>query len=214
MSNATLQTQHSVQPRGVEPGPWHLGETATRPLRAAGAVLGDLADLRYDAQWMGLPASAIGAPHPRYRIFILAHRTIPHAASVRRVPRRGEPAAGQGPAPHDRIEPSDHRPRPPRPPGTRARGAGRPGPDRAVLQRWGKYAVPSTLGTDCRQACPSAALLTEEPAHGQLPALWVAGDLPSGWGPIHTMGSPEPTVGSPHYHCRAGNPCPRGLLPL
>ncbi|KAA9111641.1 hypothetical protein F6B43_03555 [Microbacterium rhizomatis] len=26
-------------PRGMEPDPWHLGETATRPLRAAGAVM-------------------------------------------------------------------------------------------------------------------------------------------------------------------------------
>ncbi|WP_198517786.1 DNA cytosine methyltransferase [Microbacterium lacus] len=29
-------------PRDMEPDPWHLGETGTRPLRAAGAVLGDL----------------------------------------------------------------------------------------------------------------------------------------------------------------------------
>lgn len=51
-------------PRDMERDPWHLGETTARPLRAAGAVLGDLADLRYDAQWIGLPASAVGAPHP------------------------------------------------------------------------------------------------------------------------------------------------------
>lgn len=43
-------TPDSATPRGVEPDPWHLGEAATRPLRAAGAVLGDLADLRYDAR--------------------------------------------------------------------------------------------------------------------------------------------------------------------
>ncbi len=32
--------------RSVEPDPWHLGDDAVRPLRALGAVLGDLAGLR------------------------------------------------------------------------------------------------------------------------------------------------------------------------
>ena len=171
--------------RGVESDPWHLGETATRPLRAAGAVLGDLADLRYDAQWMGLPASAIGAPHPRYRIFILAHRTIPHAASVRRVPRRGEPAAGQGPARHDRIEPSDHRPRPPRTERVPAtRGAGRPvAVDRAVLQRWGRYAEAVTRWEQITgRPAPAPAILRD--ASGPRPAPkfveWLMG-LQTGW---------------------------------
>ena len=35
--------------RGMERDPWHLGDDAARPLRALGAVLGDLADLRLDA---------------------------------------------------------------------------------------------------------------------------------------------------------------------
>lgn len=43
-------------------------------LRALGRVLGDLAELGYDAQWHGLPASDIGAPHERFRIFIIAQR--------------------------------------------------------------------------------------------------------------------------------------------
>jgi DNA (cytosine-5)-methyltransferase 1 len=86
MSNATPNMQPpTVQPLAYGTDPWHLGETATRPLRAAGAVLGDLADLRYDAQWIGLPASAIGAPHPRYRVFILAHRTLPNPTRLRRL---------------------------------------------------------------------------------------------------------------------------------
>lgn len=41
-------------------------------LRAAGAVLGDLADLGYDAQWATVSASSVGAPHRRDRVFILA----------------------------------------------------------------------------------------------------------------------------------------------
>lgn len=66
--NPTIATRGGATLRGVEPGPWGLGDEPARPLRALGAVLGDLADLRYDARWIGLPASAIGAPHPRFRI--------------------------------------------------------------------------------------------------------------------------------------------------
>ena len=42
-------------------------------LRAMGAVLGDLADRGYDAKWKGLRAADAGAPHNRFRIFILAY---------------------------------------------------------------------------------------------------------------------------------------------
>jgi len=52
--------------RGMESDPWDLGDQSARPLRALGAVLGDLADLGYDARWLGLPASDIGAPHTRF----------------------------------------------------------------------------------------------------------------------------------------------------
>lgn len=40
--------------------------------RAIDTVLRDLADLGFDAEWCGLPASDIGAPHGRFRVFILA----------------------------------------------------------------------------------------------------------------------------------------------
>lgn len=56
----------------LEPCPWCLGDDEGRPLRALGAVLGDLADLRYDAVWIGLRAADVGAPHPRFRVFVLA----------------------------------------------------------------------------------------------------------------------------------------------
>lgn len=42
-------------------------------LRAGGAVLGDLADIGYDARWLTLAAGAVGAPHKRERVFILAY---------------------------------------------------------------------------------------------------------------------------------------------
>jgi len=55
---------------------WCMGETGNGepPLRALGAVLGDLADLRYDARWHGVRASDAGAPHQRFRVFVLAER--------------------------------------------------------------------------------------------------------------------------------------------
>jgi DNA (cytosine-5)-methyltransferase 1 len=42
-------------------------------LRALGAVLGDLADIGYDAKWTSVRASDAGAPHQRFRVFITAY---------------------------------------------------------------------------------------------------------------------------------------------
>jgi DNA (cytosine-5)-methyltransferase 1 len=41
-----------------------------------GRVLGDLAELGYDTEWDSIPAAAVGAPHLRYRIFVVAHADI------------------------------------------------------------------------------------------------------------------------------------------
>lgn len=48
------------------------GDAAVPHLRALGCVLGDLADLGFDAQWVTLAASSVGAPHKRERVFVLA----------------------------------------------------------------------------------------------------------------------------------------------
>jgi len=42
-------------------------------LNAFGSVLGDLALLGFDAEWVGVRASDAGAPHGRFRVFIVAH---------------------------------------------------------------------------------------------------------------------------------------------
>lgn len=56
----------------LEPDPAGVGNGSGRPvLRAAGAVLGDLADLGYDAQWATVAAADVGAPHRRERVFIV-----------------------------------------------------------------------------------------------------------------------------------------------
>lgn len=59
--------------------------------RGMGTVLGDLAAIGYDAEWDCIPASAVGAPHRRDRVFIVAHcrekrvsRMLPQ--TVHRVP--------------------------------------------------------------------------------------------------------------------------------
>ena len=41
--------------------------------RGMGTVLGDLAEIGYDAEWDCIPAAALGAPHIRDRVFIVAH---------------------------------------------------------------------------------------------------------------------------------------------
>jgi DNA (cytosine-5)-methyltransferase 1 len=57
----------------VEPCPWCLGDPGEQHhLRALGAVLGDLATLGFDAEWVSLNASDVGAPHQRDRVFIVA----------------------------------------------------------------------------------------------------------------------------------------------
>ena len=68
----------------LEPDPAGVGNGAGRPvLRAAGAVLGDLADLGYDAQWATVAAADVGAPHRRERVFILAEAADPEGARRR-----------------------------------------------------------------------------------------------------------------------------------
>jgi DNA (cytosine-5)-methyltransferase 1 len=47
------------------------------PIRALGAVLGDLADIGYDCKWTGIRAADAGAPHNRFRIFIIAYPSNP-----------------------------------------------------------------------------------------------------------------------------------------
>ena len=41
--------------------------------RGMGAVLGDLASLGYDVEWESIPAAAVGAPHLRWRVFVVAY---------------------------------------------------------------------------------------------------------------------------------------------
>jgi DNA (cytosine-5)-methyltransferase 1 len=88
----------------MEPDPWSMGDGATRPVvNALGVVLGDLASLGYDARWCGLRAADAGAPHGRFRVFIVAHPegqpwSVGYGDDVqaRRGTERQEPAARSG----------------------------------------------------------------------------------------------------------------------
>lgn len=58
----------------LESCPGCVGDGEHRPvLRALGRVLGDLADLGFDAEWGGIRAADVGAPHGRYRVFVVAY---------------------------------------------------------------------------------------------------------------------------------------------
>ena len=58
----------------MEYGSEIMDELEGRPaLRAMGAVLGDLAEIGYDCKWSGIRASDAGAPHQRFRVFIIAY---------------------------------------------------------------------------------------------------------------------------------------------
>lgn len=81
---------------------WCLGDGDDQPsLRALGAVLGDLADCGFDAEWICVPASDVGAPHRRRRVFILAwpRHALPHPPGERR--REGIPTPTRPPRRHD-----------------------------------------------------------------------------------------------------------------
>jgi len=56
----------------VEPCPWCLGDAADGHMRALGAVLADLAEMGFDADWGSVRAADAGAPHGRLRVFIVA----------------------------------------------------------------------------------------------------------------------------------------------
>lgn len=56
----------------VEPCPGCVGDGSGVHLRALGRVLGDLSELGYDCRWHGLRAADVGAPHGRFRVFVVA----------------------------------------------------------------------------------------------------------------------------------------------
>ncbi|WP_087485369.1 DNA cytosine methyltransferase [Brachybacterium massiliense] len=198
--------------RNLEPDPWPLGDEPTRPLRAHGAVLGDLADLRRTARWTDLPASLAGAPHHRSRFFLTAHRedAVPDTFGLRLLARRRDPGPGTDTPGHDRPEPPGDRP-----------GAARAAwlarqlervrdpvrPDRGHLHRWGRYAQAITRWEQITgRATPAPAILNEEKGPRPAPEFveWLMG-LPAGW-----VTDPGHGLTAAQQNAALGN----GVLPL
>jgi len=64
--------------------------------RFFGRVLRDLAESGYDAEWDCIPAAAVGAPHRRYRVFIVAHAQVGQDHERERGNVEETPSGGQG----------------------------------------------------------------------------------------------------------------------
>lgn len=174
--------------RDLESEPWMLGDDAARPLRALGAVLGDLADLGMDARWIGLPASLAGAPHHRFRIFITAYRQdpVPDASGLGLLARWRDAGSGAGASGNDRAEPSGHRPGLARPgwlTGQRGRIGDAVRARGEHLRRWGRYADAIARWEHITgRPAPAPAILNEDRGPRPAPEFveWLMG-LPTGW---------------------------------
>lgn len=59
--------------------------------RGVGAVLGSLAAIGYDTEWHCIPASYVGAPHRRDRIWIIAHTESERLSEAGRLQREQHP---------------------------------------------------------------------------------------------------------------------------
>ncbi len=77
-------------------------------VRGFGDVLGELAALGFDAEWLCLRASEFGAPHIRRRVFVLAWR---ERDALRLLTKRGEGSAvdDSGSSRHERGESREER---------------------------------------------------------------------------------------------------------
>ena len=79
-----------LQPRAIV-----LENVAALLARGMGAVLGELAQIGFDAEWHCIPAAAVGAPHIRDRVFVVAYS---QRDPIRQQPGRGSGSNGTGAA--------------------------------------------------------------------------------------------------------------------
>tara|TARA_B100001123_G_scaffold303510_1_gene338814 strand:+ start:153 stop:962 length:810 start_codon:yes stop_codon:yes gene_type:complete len=79
-----------LQPRAIV-----LENVAALLARGMGSVLGELAAIGFDAEWHCIQAAAIGAPHIRDRVFVVAYS---QRDPIREQPGRGSGSNGTGAA--------------------------------------------------------------------------------------------------------------------
>lgn len=80
----------------VEPCPVCVGDERDVHLRALGRVVGDLAELGYVGRWTGLRAADVGAPHGRWRVFLVAEPAENAHGAARGERRLAAPGQAQG----------------------------------------------------------------------------------------------------------------------
>ncbi|WP_433460753.1 DNA cytosine methyltransferase [Micromonospora sp. CA-248212] len=177
----------------VEPCPWCLGDIpADLVVRALGAVLADLAALGFDAEWITVPASDVGAPHRRKRVFIAAWpaadaQGVGHghtgASGIGRVPSAavagaaGVGANGVALLPTPRATDGTKGGPNQRGTGGSASTPGQWGPYASAIARW-------ELVTGRQAPSPTEPGTKGQPRLSPLFVEWLMG-LPAGWGTGH-----------------------------
>jgi len=73
--------------------------------RGLDTVLGSLAEIGYDAEWQTISAAAVGAPHVRERLFIVAY---PNIQQVEYVPDERCPQGGKEAPPAGQVDTCEH----------------------------------------------------------------------------------------------------------
>ena len=107
-----------------------------------GEILRDLSALGYDAEWTSLPACAVGAPHRRWRVFVLAY--------TNRISRRMEPFDKCGC--HAPVLARRHGPPRPRSDANRNRR-----PERSERHSDAPFRIPAPRGNHPRGFCAALA---------------------------------------------------------
>src|SRR5690625_1106729 len=142
----------------VEPCPFCMGDNGDSPMRALGAVLADLADIGYDAAWCGLRAADVGAPHGRFRVFILAwpadadSTAGPESRGVASRPTQGVAAEASGGARRGSHAPDAPLTLLPTPVSDNSRGLPQPGSDYASLPNAVMSLLPTPAVNDMGRA--------------------------------------------------------------
>lgn len=90
-SRSGLWTEYARLVRELRPSFVIVENVSALLSRGLGEVLGDLASIGYDAEWHCIPASHLGAPHRRDRIWVVAY---PSGNQLREQPGRRSRARG------------------------------------------------------------------------------------------------------------------------
>ena len=84
-----IRLVRELQPRAIV-----LENVAALLTRGLDRVLGTLAEIGYDAEWHCIPAAAVGAPHIRDRVFVIAVHPNPETVNARQSDERNAKQCG------------------------------------------------------------------------------------------------------------------------